>query len=156
MNMMIGAAVIAAAAEIPAAETSAEAAAAASVSQLGLPMPTDASNASPELRSACLALHDAGEALTAAQAAFNIENDRAAEWREQNPAPLGDKLAMRRWKRIKRKYRAASGIDETWDAQLAAEETFRAAQFAVAKIEPRDMRDLALMCGCSHERRLDP
>jgi hypothetical protein len=103
-----------------------------------------APEASPALRTASRALQDAGEALTAAEAAFKVEDDRAVEWQKQNPPPQGDKRAMSRWLRLARKVRESSDMQSAWDTQIAAEEAFQAAQMEVAKVEPQDLSELVL------------
>jgi hypothetical protein len=98
----------------------------------------------PALRAAGRALLDASEALTAAEAAFKVEDDRAVEWQKQNPPPRGDKRAMSRWLRLARKSCESSDMQSAWDTQIAAEEAFQAAQMEVAKVEPQDLRELML------------
>jgi hypothetical protein len=65
-----------------------------------------------------------------------------AEWRANNPAPLKGR-AHKRWVRKWREYQDATE-GESWQAQLEAEDDFRAAQMAVAKIRPRDMHELTV------------
>jgi hypothetical protein len=53
-----------------------------------------------------------------------------------------------RWARKWHDYRDAT-VFESWDAQIEAEEHFRAAQMAVAKIDARDMSEIALKASLS-------
>ena len=104
--------------------------------------PLDASKASPALRAAVRALDDAHERLKAAKARFVTDDLKVAEWRANNPAPLKGR-ARKRWVRKWREYQDATE-GPSWQAQLEAEDNFRDAQMAVAKIEPRDINELAL------------
>jgi hypothetical protein len=104
----------------------------------------DGSEASPALRAAALVLQDASDALDAAKAAFDIQDKLAVDWQNQNPAPTGDRRKLKRWHRRARDYRETSAMRLAWDAQIAAEEAFEAAQIEVAKVKPRDMTDLVL------------
>jgi hypothetical protein len=102
----------------------------------------DASKASPTLRAAVRALVDSNSSLEAAKARFNADDIEVSEWAINNPKPEG-KRALKRWWRHWRENRdAVEG--ESWEAQLAAEKDFRAAQIAVANVIPRDENDLAL------------
>ncbi|MEH2477549.1 hypothetical protein V1282_000906 [Nitrobacteraceae bacterium AZCC 2146] len=106
--------------------------------------PLDGSEASPALRAAARALQEASDALDAAKAAFKTQDDLAVEWQNQNPAPSGDRRKLKRWHRRARDYRETSAMRLAWDAQIAAEEAFEAAQVEVAKVKPRDTTDLVL------------
>ncbi|MEH2468985.1 hypothetical protein V1281_001759 [Nitrobacteraceae bacterium AZCC 2161] len=120
-------------------------AAATPLPALSLPAgPLDGTEASPALRAAALVLQEASDALDAAKAAFKIQDNLAVEWQNQNPAPRGDRRKLKRWFRRERDRRQASAMRAAWDAQIAAEEAFEAAQIAVAKVKPRDMTDLVL------------
>jgi hypothetical protein len=104
----------------------------------------DGSAASPALRAAVLVLQDASDALDAAKAALKIQDDLAVEWQKENPAPDGDRRKLKRWFRRERDRRETSAMRSAWDAQIAAEKAFEAAQIEVAKVKPRDMTDLVL------------
>jgi hypothetical protein len=104
--------------------------------------PLDPANASPALRAAARALDDAHERLKAAEARFVAADAKVYDWANDNPEPEKGR-ARKRWVRKWNAYR-----DETsrpiWEAQLDAERDFVAAQTAVAKIDSRDMGELAL------------
>jgi hypothetical protein len=103
----------------------------------------DASKASPALRAAARALDEANDSLKAAKAKFTADDAKVSEWCTNNPEPLNGR-ALKKWRRKWHAYRDAAEIHESWAAQLKAEDDFRAAQMAVAKIKPRDMDELAL------------
>jgi hypothetical protein len=120
-------------------------AAAAPLPALSLPArPLDGTEASPGRGAAARALQEASDALDAAKAAFKIQDDLAVEWQKENPAPDNDRRKLKRWFRRERDRRQASAMRAAWDAQVAAEEAFEAAQIGVAKVEPRDTTDLVL------------
>jgi hypothetical protein len=102
----------------------------------------DASNASPALRAAAIALDDAHGRLKEALAAFDVADKLPEEWRRLNPKPT-DRRAVKRWERRYRDYRRSVTMD-SWHASLDAEDAFRDAQMAVAKIDARDMGELSL------------
>ncbi len=103
----------------------------------------DASKASPALRTAVKALGESHDSLEAAKARFNADDAKLLAWEDDNPEPKG-KRARKRWARRWRENRG-DVVGESWAAQLEAEKHFRAAQFVVAKIDPRDANDLGLM-----------
>jgi hypothetical protein len=102
----------------------------------------DPANASPALRAAARALDDAHERLEAAKGRFVAADAKVSDWVNDNPEPEKGR-ARKRWVRKWNEYR-----DETaypaWEAQIEAESDFCAAQTAVAKIDSRDMGELAL------------
>jgi hypothetical protein len=102
----------------------------------------DGSKASPELRSAARALDEANDRLTAAKARFDEADRKMAAWTEANPEPEG-KRPLKRWSRRWREVHDAT-LGDSWDAQLEAERDFRTCQMAVAKVTPRDEKDLML------------
>jgi hypothetical protein len=105
----------------------------------------DPTKASPALREAANALADADEVLKAAKARFTADDAKVSEWEIANPEPKG-KRAIKKWRRKWLENRDAV-CEDSWQAQLEAEDRFRDAQMAVAKIKPRDMDELALK-GC--------
>jgi hypothetical protein len=107
--------------------------------------PLDASKASPALRAAAQALEEAHERLKAAKARFAADDLKVAEWSINNPEPLRElsKRGHKKWVRRWREYRDSTE-GESWQAQSEAEDNFRDAQVAVAKIKPRDMDELTL------------
>jgi hypothetical protein len=109
--------------------------------------PLAPANASPALRAAAIALGDAHESLEAAKARFIAADAKVSDWVKGNPEPAKGR-ARKRWARKWNEYRDAT-VFESWDAQIEAEEHFRAAQMAVAKIDARDMSELALKAALS-------
>ncbi|MFB9262285.1 hypothetical protein ACFFWD_03735 [Bradyrhizobium erythrophlei] len=109
--------------------------------------PVGPSDASPELRDAARALDEAHERLKAAKARFNADDLKVHQWRMTNPEPLS-KRGRKRWARKWREYQDATE-GQSWRAQLEAERDFQGAQMAVARISPRDMRELALKASLS-------
>jgi hypothetical protein len=104
--------------------------------------PLDPANASPALRAAAIALDEAHGRLKEARAAFDAADKLPGEWRRSNPKPA-DRRAIKKWGRREREYRH-SAVMGTWRALTDAEDDFRDAQMAVAKIDARDMGELAL------------
>ena len=105
--------------------------------------PLGPADASPALLAAARALDDADERLKQVKAAFKAVDAKADEWRELNPRPITGKRALKRWHRRITDY--LDSIEEvTWEDNAAAEKDFRAAQVAVAEIDARDMRELAV------------
>jgi hypothetical protein len=104
--------------------------------------PLDAANASPALRAAVRALGDAHDRLKEARATFDAADRLPEEWRGSNPRPA-DRRAIKRWNRREREYRYSVTMPP-WQAVIAAEDDFREAKMAVAKIDARDMGELAL------------
>jgi hypothetical protein len=102
----------------------------------------DASNASPALRAAARAPDDAHGRLKEANAAVSADDATVARWRELNPKPTG-RRAVKNWERRYSDYRHSVTMD-SWHASMDAEDAFRTAQMAVAKIDARDMGELAL------------
>jgi hypothetical protein len=105
--------------------------------------PLDPSKASPTLRAATRALGDAHDRIKEAKAAFDAADRLPGEWRKLNPAPTGRRRAMKRWNRRESEYRYSVTMGP-WQTLLSAEDDFKAAQTAVAKIKARDMSELAL------------
>jgi hypothetical protein len=103
----------------------------------------DPYHASPALRDAARALDEANYSLEFAKARFIAFDAKVSEWCTNNPEPLNGR-ARKRWVRKWHAYRDAAGVHDSWAAQLDAEDDFRVAQMAVAKIRPRDMHELAL------------
>jgi hypothetical protein len=104
--------------------------------------PLDPANASPALRTAARALADAHDRLKAARSAFDAADKLPEEWRRLNPEPKG-RRAIKRWNRHEREYRHSVTMPP-WLAVLAAEDDFRAARMAVAKVDAGDMGELNL------------
>jgi hypothetical protein len=104
--------------------------------------PLDPAKASPALRAAVIALDDAHERLKEANAAVSADDATVTRWRELNPKPTG-RRAVKNWARRYRDYRDSITMD-SWHASMDAEDAFRTAQGAVAKIDARDMGELAL------------
>jgi hypothetical protein len=104
--------------------------------------PLDPSKASPALRAAVQALDEANDRLTAAKARFIADDAKLADWDTGHPKP-SSKRGLKRWYRKWRENRDAM-VSESWAAQLAAEEDFKAAQLVVANVMPRDEDDLVL------------
>src|ERR1700694_485668 len=108
--------------------------------------PLDPSKASPALRAAVQALAESNDRLEAAKERFKAHDevvaDTMADWEINNPKPTS-KRGIKRWQRKWREHRHAA-VEDTWEAQLAADEHFQAAQIAVANVTPRDEDDLAL------------
>ena len=102
----------------------------------------DAANASPGLRAAAIALDEAHGRLKEARAAFDASDKLPEEWRRLNPKPT-DRRAIKKWNRRENEYRYSVTMTP-WQAITAAEDDFREAQMAVAKIDARDMGELAL------------
>jgi hypothetical protein len=75
-------------------------------------------------------------------ATFVAADAKAGKWPELNPKPT-DRRAVKRWERRYRDYRHSVAMD-SWRASVDAEDAFRDAQMAVAKIDARDMNELAL------------
>jgi hypothetical protein len=73
---------------------------------------------------------------------FDVADKLPEEWRGLNPEPTG-RRAIKRWNRREREYRYSVTMPP-WQAVLAAEDDFRAARMAVAKIDAGDMSELAL------------
>jgi hypothetical protein len=109
--------------------------------------PLDAANASPALRAAVIALGEAHDRLKEARAAFDAADKLPEEWRRSNPEPTG-RRAIKRWNRREREYRYSVTMPP-WQAVIASEDDFREAQMAVAKIDARDMGELALKAALS-------
>src|ERR1700738_3285710 len=104
--------------------------------------PLDAANASPALRAATIALDEAHGRLKEANAAVSADDATVTGWRELNPKPTG-RRAVKNWERRYRDYRHSITMDSR-HASMDAEDAFRTAQMAVAKIDARDMDELAL------------
>jgi hypothetical protein len=105
-------------------------------------VPLDPANASPALRTAARALADAHDRLKEARAVFDVADKLPEEWRGLNPEPTG-RRAIKRWNRREREYRYSVTMPP-WQAVLAAEDDFRAARMAVAKVDAGDMGELNL------------
>lgn len=119
---------------------------AATDATFGLPVSRlDGSEASPALRAAAIKMQDASDALGAAMAAYKAQDSLAVAWQNQNPAPSGDPRKLKRWFRRAAEYRRSTEMRSAWNAQIAAEEAFAAAQMDVAMVKPRDYADLVLM-----------
>ncbi len=104
--------------------------------------PLDASEASPALRDAVVALRESHDRLEAAKARFTADDLKVAEWRANNPESPGRRAQKRYWRKW-REMRDATE-EESWAAQLEAEKDFQNCQIAVAKVTPRDENDLIL------------
>jgi hypothetical protein len=87
-------------------------------------------------------LDEAHEILKEARAAFDAADRLPEEWRRLNPKPTG-RRAIKNWNRREGEYRH-SAVMEKWQAVIGAEDDFRDAQMALAKIDARDMGELAL------------
>jgi hypothetical protein len=107
----------------------------------------DPAKASPALRAAVIALDEAHGRLKEANAAVSADDATVTKWRELNPKPTG-RRAVKNWARRYRDYRDSITMD-SWHASMDAEETFRTAQVAVAKIDARDMGELELKAALS-------
>jgi hypothetical protein len=59
------------------------------------------------------------------------------------PRPTAGRRAIKKWYRRAIDYRHSVSM-ESWHKQLDAEKTFKTAQMAVAKIDAKDMGELAL------------
>jgi hypothetical protein len=142
MNMFVGTAAVAGAATIAGTEILSDPAAAA---------PLEASETSPELRDAIVNVREAQEALEAAKKRFQDDDKMAAAWREANPEPKGPK-SRRAQKRWWRKFREMQDATETesWHAQLEAENKFREAQTALAKVRAKDMNELEIKAAAAY------
>jgi hypothetical protein len=103
----------------------------------------DGTKASPALKEAVQALDDAHEALKVAKAANYADDLKVEAWQEANPKPMS-KRGGKRWDRKFFAYQH-DVTEESWEAMLAAEGRFRAAQYNVAKIRPADENELMLM-----------
>jgi hypothetical protein len=110
-------------------------------------VPLDPANASPALRAAAIALDEAHGRLKEAGAAVSADDATVTRWRELNPKPTG-RRAVKNWERRYRDHRHSVTMD-SWHASMDAEEAFRTAQVAVAKIDARDMGELALKAALS-------
>jgi hypothetical protein len=106
-------------------------------------VPLDPANASPALRTAARALADAHDRLKEARAVFDVADKLPQEWRGLNPEPPTGRRAIKRWNRREREYRYSVTLPP-WQAVTSAEDDFREAQMAVAKIDARDMDELVL------------
>jgi hypothetical protein len=142
MNMFVGTAAVAGAATIAGTEILSDPAAAA---------PLEASETSPELRDAIVNVREAQEALEAAKKRFQDDDKMVAAWREANPEPKGPK-SRRAQKRWWRKFREMQDATETesWHAQLEAENKFREAQTALAKVRAKDMNELEIKAAAAY------
>jgi hypothetical protein len=109
--------------------------------------PLDPANASPALRAAAIALDEAHERLEAAKARFITDDAKVSDWVKDNPEPAKGR-ARKRWARKWNEYRDAT-VFPSWAVQIEAEEHFRTAQMAVAKIGARDIGELALKAAIS-------
>ena len=94
-----------------------------------------------------MALDEAHGRLKEAKAAFDAADKLPDEWRRSNPKPT-DRRAIKKWSRREREYRHSAVMGE-WHALLGAEDAFRDAQTAVAKVDARDMGELALKASLS-------
>lgn len=103
----------------------------------------DAPKASPALTAAVRALGDARDALEAGRAIHDGDEAKVARWIADNPEPAS-KRGKKRWNRKLRGYRDEVS-EESWSALVDLARAYRTAQFAVAKIEPRDVDELMLM-----------
>ena len=103
----------------------------------------DPANASPALRTAARTLADAHDRLKEARAAFDAADKLPEEWRGLNPEPPTGRRAIKRWNRREREYRYSVTMPP-WQAVLAAEDDFREARMAVAKVDAGDMGELNL------------
>jgi hypothetical protein len=83
-----------------------------------------------------IALRESHERLEAAKAKFIADDMKMAEWSELHPEP--NRKNRRAQKKYWNRWRDMRGItvDESWAAQLAAENDFNACQMAVAKVKP--------------------
>jgi hypothetical protein len=104
----------------------------------------DVPEASPALRDAVVALRESHDLLEAAKAKFTADDMKMAEWSELHPEPSpknrrAQKKYWRRWRDVR-----GVTVDESWAAQLEAEEDFNACQMAVAKVKPLNENDLML------------
>ena len=116
-------------------------------------MPTDlamsAAKASPALRTAVAALNESFDRLEAAKAVFAADDLKMAEWTELHPEP--NPKNKRAQKKYWRRWRAAREVtvDESWAAQLEAEENFHAAKVDVASAPSRDYHDVMVKAATS-------
>jgi hypothetical protein len=96
-----------------------------------------------QINQAFMAAPPAAHLIEAANARFAAGDVKMVEWSENNPQPFG-RRARKRWWRKWREYQDAT-VADSWAAQLEAEDNFRKAQVAVAKIKPADMNELVGM-----------
>jgi hypothetical protein len=82
-------------------------------------------------------LAGADDRLKEARAVFDVADKLPQEWRGLNPEPPTGRRAIKRWKRREGKYRFFVTMPP-WRAVLAAEDDFRAARLAVAKVDARE------------------
>jgi hypothetical protein len=114
-------------------------------------LPTDlalsAAKASPTLRTAVTALNESSDRLEAAKAVFTADDLKMAEWSELHPEPKNRRAQKKHWRKW-REVREVT-VDESWAAQLEAEEDFRNALIAVANVAPRDHHDIMVKAATS-------
>jgi hypothetical protein len=107
----------------------------------------DPAKASPALRASAIALDEAHERLKEANAAVSADDATVTKWRQLNPKPTG-RRALKNWARRYEDHRYSVTMD-SWHASMDAEDAFRTAQMAVAKIDARDMGELELKAALS-------
>ena len=128
------------------AGSSAAVAAAAIVPTMALAAPAglpDAAKAGPALKAAVIALDDAKIALDAASAANAAAVAKAERWEAEHPKPTSKRGIKRWWRKYHDHTHAVT--EASWYGLLEAEKSFKAAQAAVARIQPADYNELALM-----------
>jgi len=110
--------------------------------------PPDIANVRPELRAAIDACETAREALMAAKAEVDHADRQLTEWeRQQGPRPTS-KRGAKRWDRKVNDQRFEV-MTPPWDRQMAAENAFRAAQMALAKVNPATDSELVAKAYCA-------
>lgn len=108
----------------------------------------DVTNVRPELRAAIDAAETAREALAAAKAEVDRADSLMTEWeRHQGPRPTS-KRGAKRWDRKVNDWRFEV-MTPSWDRQMDAENAFRAAQMALAKIDPATDSELVAKAYCA-------
>lgn len=108
----------------------------------------DITNVRPELRAAIDAAETAREALVTAKAEVDRADSLLTEWeRQQGPRPTS-KRGAKRWDR-KVNDRRYEVMTPAWGRQMDAENAFRLAQMALAKVDPATDSELIAKAYCA-------
>jgi hypothetical protein len=108
----------------------------------------DATKARSELTAAIRSLDEACRALGAARSVNRDIDQQVRQWKVANPEPAS-KRGLKRWTRKLQEYKRDLHSWESRWIQFEAENQFRAAQLAVARIRPRDANELMRMAAAS-------
>lgn len=103
----------------------------------------DASLLGDELRSALGRANEAHEALKSAWSEYRRVQQLVAQWNRRNREPVGNSRAHAKFERRRCKYHEAVNYHGIWEAYQDAKADFERAKVVVARVEVRDLNELA-------------